>query len=191
MSAPDLPVVTMASRAAWFTWLEEQHASSDGCWLLIAKKDSAVATVTYLEAVEGALCFGWIDGQRATADEPYYRQRFTPRRRGSRWSRINRDRATALSASGEMRPAGLAEVAAAKDDGRWDAAYEGQATAAVPPDLQAALDADPVAAAFFAGLTGANRYAILYRIQDAKRPETRAARIEKYVAMCHEGTTLH
>ena len=188
---PELPVVTVNSRAEWFRWLAEHGTSEPGCWLRMAKKGTGVPTLTWDEAVEGALCHGWIDGQRAAEDGTYFRQRFTPRRRGSRWSRINTDRATALTASGEMTAAGLREIEEAKADGRWAAAYEGQATATVPDDLRAALDADPVAAAFFETLTGANRFAILYRVQEAKRPETRAARIATFVTMCREGQTVH
>jgi uncharacterized protein YdeI (YjbR/CyaY-like superfamily) len=147
--------------------------------------------VTVAEAVEVALCFGWIDGQVARHDADWFLQRYTPRRRQSRWSRINRERALALIAAGRMRSAGLAQVEAARADGRWEAAYAGQRTATVPDDLRAALDANPAAAAFFATLRGANRYAILYRVQDAKRPETRARRIDRFVAMLARGETLH
>jgi uncharacterized protein YdeI (YjbR/CyaY-like superfamily) len=189
--ADELPTLAFASEALWEAWLEREHARADGVWLKIAKKGSGIATVTHAEALEVALCFGWIDGQRAAHDERFFLQRFTPRRSRSRWSRINRDKATALIAAGRMQPAGLREVETAQADGRWDAAYEGQRTASVPDDLQAALDANPAAAAFFATLTGANRYAILYRVQDAKRPETRARRIETFVAMLARGETLH
>jgi uncharacterized protein YdeI (YjbR/CyaY-like superfamily) len=147
--------------------------------------------VTYAEAVEAALCHGWIDGQKAKLDDARWLQRFTPRKRGSRWSRINRDKAEALIAAGRMRPAGLREIEAARADGRWDAAYDGQRTATVPEDLQRALDADPAARAAFDDLNSVNRYAILYRVQDAKRPETRARRIAQFTAMLARGEKLH
>jgi uncharacterized protein YdeI (YjbR/CyaY-like superfamily) len=189
--ADDLPILPFESAAAWEAWLEAEHASAAGVWLKIAKKGSGVPTVSYEEAVERALCFGWIDGQMRRFDERFYVQRFTPRRRASRWSKINREKAEALIAAGRMRPAGLAQVEAAQADGRWDAAYDGASAATVPDDLQAALDANPKAAAFFATLKGSNRYAILYRVGDAKRPETRAKRIEQFVAMLARGETLH
>ncbi|HEX7290026.1 MAG TPA: YdeI/OmpD-associated family protein [Conexibacter sp.] len=191
MPPDELPVLSFASAEAWETWLEREHASAPGVWLQIAKKDSGSASVTVAEAVAGALCFGWIDGQVAKHDADWFRQRYTPRRSQSRWSRINRERALALIAAGRMRPAGLAQVEAARADGRWEAAYAGASSATVPPDLQAALDANPAAAAFFATLRGANRYAILYRVQDARRPATRAARIDRFVAMLARGETLH
>ena len=138
-----------------------------------------------------ALCYGWIDGQVSRLDETYYLQRFTPRTKRSKWSRINREHIARLTQEGRMQPAGLAAVEAAKADGRWDAAYDSPSTATVPDDLQAELDANPKAAAFFATLSSANRYAILYQIHDAKRPETRARRIAKYVAMCERGEKVH
>jgi uncharacterized protein YdeI (YjbR/CyaY-like superfamily) len=191
MPADDLPILPFASGAAWEAWLGREHAQATGLWLKIAKRDSGLATVTYAEALDAALCFGWIDGQKRAFDATWFLQRFTPRRRGSRWSRINTRHAERLIASGRMRPAGLAQVEAARADGRWAAAYEGQRGATVPDDLQAALDANPAAAAFFATLRGANRYAVLYRVQDAKRPATRARRIDRFVAMLARGETLH
>jgi uncharacterized protein YdeI (YjbR/CyaY-like superfamily) len=187
----DLPVLELDSQAAWSAWLEKNHADSQGVWLKFAKKGSGVATVTYAEAVEEALCYGWIDGQAAGHDETFYLQRFTPRRRRSKWSLINRNKAERLIAEGRMKPAGLAQVEAAKGDGRWDAAYPSPSAATVPDDLQAALDQNPKAKAFFEALTGQNRYAVLYRIRDAKRPETRAKRIAEYVAMLAQGRTFH
>jgi uncharacterized protein YdeI (YjbR/CyaY-like superfamily) len=186
-----LPTVSFASRAEWAAWLAEHHDDLDGVWLTFAKKGSGIESVAYAEAVEVALCYGWIDGQAAAGDDAHWRQRFTPRRARSRWSKINRDRATALIERGEMQPAGLREIERAKADGRWEAAYDGARSATVPEDLQAALDADGRAREFFATLDSANRYAILYRVQDAKRPETRARRIEKYVAMLREHRKLH
>jgi uncharacterized protein YdeI (YjbR/CyaY-like superfamily) len=186
-----LPTIAFASREELAAWLADHHDDADGLWLKFAKKDSGIDSVTYAEAVEVALCYGWIDGQAAAGDDAHWLQRFTPRRARSRWSKINRDRATALIERGEMQPAGMREVERAKADGRWEAAYDGARTITVPDDLQAALDADDRAREFFATLDGANRYAILYRIQDAKKPETRARRIEKYVAMLREHRKIH
>ena len=191
MTERELPVLPFDSREDWRAWLADQHDTSAGVWLKIAKSGSGVASVSYPDAVEVALCFGWIDGQKKPGDHEYWLQRFTPRGPRSRWSRINRDRATALIEAGVMRPAGLREVERAKADGRWDAAYAGQRTATVPDDLRRALDESPAAAEFFATLDSANRYAILYRVQDAKRPETRARRIATFVAMLAEGRKLH
>ncbi len=162
-----------------------------GVWLKIAKAGTGVVTVTYAEALEVALCHGWIDGQRRAFDERFFLTRFTPRRARSRWSRRNRDAAVALIEAGLMAPAGLREVERARADGRWDAAYDGQRAASVPDDLAAALAADPQALTFFEALDSANRYAILYRVHDAKRAETRARRIEQFVTMCREGRTVH
>ncbi|HZU56263.1 MAG TPA: YdeI/OmpD-associated family protein [Actinocrinis sp.] len=188
----DRPILPFASAQLWASWLAEHHADTpDGVWLKIAKKDSGIPTVTYAEALEEALCFGWIDGQKRSFDETWFLQGFTPRRPRSRWSKVNTEKVQELIAAGRMQPAGLREVEAAKADGRWERAYEAQSVAQVPPDLQAAFDANPKAAEFFATLTGANRYAVLYRIHDAKRPQTRAARIEKFVEMLARGETLH
>ena len=179
----DLPIIPFASPGDWEAWLAEHHATSSGLWLKISKKGSGIASVSYAEALDAALCYGWIDGQKGKFDDDYYLQRFTPRRARSKWSKINREKATKLIESGAMKPAGLREVEQAKADGRWDAAYESQSKATVPEDLQRELDKNPEAAAFFETLNSANRYAILYQIQDAKKPETRARRIEKYVTM--------
>jgi uncharacterized protein YdeI (YjbR/CyaY-like superfamily) len=184
-------VLAFESDADWEAWLQEHHATSDGVWVKIAKKASGIPTVAYPEVLEIALCFGWIDGQRKALDDRYFLQRFTPRRARSRWSQVNRDKVAALTKAGRMRPAGLAEVERAKADGRWDAAYASVRTMAVPEDLQRELDARPEAAAFFATLNSQNRYAILYRLHDAKRPETRARRLEQFVAMLEAGETLH
>jgi uncharacterized protein YdeI (YjbR/CyaY-like superfamily) len=185
------PVEAFESRAAWRTWLEAEHARSDGVWLKLAKRGSGHASVTHDEALDVALCFGWIDGQRVGFDDAWFLQRFTPRRRASRWSQRNRDKVLALIEAGEMTPAGHAEIERAKADGRWDAAYPGRAGMTVPDDLQAALDADPAAAAAFAALDRTNRYSILYRVGDAKRPETRARRIATFVAMLAAGEKPH
>src|SRR3989440_3639404 len=190
-SADDLPQIPFASAAEWEKWLEENHAASDGAWIKMAKKGSGIESVRYPEVLDTALCFGWIDGRREALDERFFLQRFTPRRPRSRWSRINRDKAERLIAEGRMRPAGLAEVERAKADGRWEAAYEGQKSSTVPDDLQRELDARPKAKAFFAELNSQNRYAILYRLQDAKKPETRARRLAKFVAMLEAGETIY
>lgn len=187
--ADDLPVLPFASRAAWAAWLEEHHAAQDGVWVKFAKKGSGIPTVTYDEALDVALCYGWIDGLVRRFDPDFYLQRFTPRRKRSKWSKRNREKALALIERGEMRPAGLAEVERARADGRWDAAYDSPSTITVPDDLRAALDATPAAGEAFAKLDAQNRYAILYRIHDAKRPETRTRRIAEFVALLAEGRT--
>ena len=183
---PELPVIPFASHDAWEAWLEVQHKKSDGLWLKIAKKGSGIETVTYGQAVEIALCYGWIDGQVSRFDEDYYLQRFTPRRSRSKWSKINRQKVTELIERGEMKAAGLREVERAKADGRWDAAYDALSTATVPEDLSRELEKNEKARKFFSELNSRNRYVILYQIQDAKRPETRARRIAKFVAMLAE-----
>jgi uncharacterized protein YdeI (YjbR/CyaY-like superfamily) len=194
-SKQDLPIIAFASPAAWEAWLAEQHTTSCGLWLKIAKKDSSVETVvetvTYAEALEVALCYGWIDGQKDKFDGDYWLQRFTPRKPRSKWSKVNRERAEQLITQGRMQPAGLREVEQARADGRWDAAYDGQRTAGIPDDLRQALEQNPKAAEFFASLDSANRYAILYRLQEAKKPETRARRLERYVGMLNEQQKIH
>jgi uncharacterized protein YdeI (YjbR/CyaY-like superfamily) len=177
--------------AAFAAWLDEHHEASDGIWIKFAKKASGIPSVTYKEVLPVALAYGWIDGQVKRIDDDWYRQRWTPRRARSVWSKINRAAAEAMMERGEMKPAGLREVERARADGRWDRAYDSPKTAEVPADLRAALDADPAAAEFFAGLDANNRYAILHRIQNAKKAETRARRIEQFVAMCSRGETLH
>ncbi|HLH23071.1 MAG TPA: YdeI/OmpD-associated family protein [Chloroflexota bacterium] len=190
-SKQGLPIIAFAAPAEWEAWLAAHHATAQGLWLKLAKKDAGVATVSYAEALDVALCYGWIDGQKAAHDERFWLQKFTPRGRRSKWSRVNRDKAEALLAQGRVQPAGLAHIEQARQDGRWDAAYESQSRATVPDDLQQALDANPAAQAFFATLDSANRYAILYRLQDAKRPETRARRLAQFVAMLAAGQKLH
>jgi len=190
--ADDPEVLPFATADDWETWLREHHGTvTEGVWIKFARKASGIPTVTYREALQVALRFGWIDGQARGQDESWYLQRFTPRRARSIWSKRNRDFATALIEAGEMEPAGLREVERAKADGRWDAAYDAPSTATVPDDLQAALDANPAATEFFAGLDRQNRYAILHRVQTAKRPETRARRIEKFVAMLAAGERIY
>src|SRR3954451_11646827 len=186
----EAPQLAFASDAAWEAWLEA-HPDAPGVWVKIAKKGSGIESVRYPEVLETALCFGWIDGRRRALDDTRFLQYFTPRRARSRWSKINRDTAERLIAEGRMRPSGLAEVERAKADGRWEAAYEGQRVIEVPDDLRRELDARPAAAEFFASLNSQNRYAILYRLNDAKRPETRARRLEKFVAMLEAGERIH
>jgi len=190
-SSAEPPVKEFRTRAAWEKWIERHHGDDAGVWMKLAKKGTGVTTVTYAEALEVALCYGWIDAQVKRFDETYYLQRFTPRRARSKWSKINRESATRLIESGTMRPPGLAEVERARGDGRWDAAYDSPAGAAVPDDFERALARNKKAREFFATLSSANRYAILYRIQDAKRPETRTRRITQFVEMLARGETLH
>jgi uncharacterized protein YdeI (YjbR/CyaY-like superfamily) len=188
---PELPIMPFASREAWEAWLAEEHAASDGLWLKIAKKGSGIESVTFAEALDVALCYGWIDSQRAGYDERFFLQRFTPRKPRSKWSQVNREKVAKLIEAGRMKPAGLREVERAKADGRWDAAYEPQSAARVPDDLSLELERNEGAREFFETLNSTNRYAILHRIQDAKKPETRARRIAKYVAMLAEGKKLY
>jgi uncharacterized protein YdeI (YjbR/CyaY-like superfamily) len=179
--AEELPLLTVASSAAWDTWLEAHGATSAGVRLRIARKGSPLVTVSYAEAVEVALCHGWIDSQASRGDDEAYAQRFTPRRSRSPWSEVNRSKALALIAAGRMRPGGLAEVERAQADGRWDRAYAPQSTMAVPDDLRAALDAEPAVAEAFARLKSSDRYSVLWRVAEAKRAETRTRRIATYV----------
>jgi uncharacterized protein YdeI (YjbR/CyaY-like superfamily) len=185
------PVREFRTRAAWARWLEAHHGDDGGVWLKFAKKDTGVTTVTYAEALEVALCYGWIDAQVKRLDEIYYLQRFTPRRARSKWSKLNREAATRLIEAGLMRPSGRAEVERAKADGRWSAAYDSPSTATVPEDLERALRRNKRAREVFATLSASQRYAILYRIHDAKRPETRARRIAQFVDMLARGEKVH
>lgn len=186
------PATSLFKNAKAFeTWLKKHHASADGLWLQIAKRGAAEPSVTYAEAVEIALCWGWIDGQKKGLDDQYFLQRFTPRRARSVWSKVNVEKVAALTAAGRMQAPGLAQVEAAKADGRWARAYDGAKTSVVPDDLQAALDAQPPAKAFFATLNASNRYAVLWRIQTAVKPETRARRIAQLVDMLARGETVH
>jgi uncharacterized protein YdeI (YjbR/CyaY-like superfamily) len=189
--ADGLPIEQLRDPQAWAEWLEANHGDAPGVWLKIAKKGTPYETVTHAQALKLALCFGWIDGQRDGFDEIFFLQRFTPRKAKSKWSQINRSAALELIRTGEMRPAGQAEVDRAKQDGRWEAAYAPQSQATVPDDFAAALAANPPAEQFFETLRGQNRYAFLYRLQDAKKPETRARRITQFVAMLAEGKTFH
>jgi uncharacterized protein YdeI (YjbR/CyaY-like superfamily) len=185
------PIVSFASSREWERWLDEQHAASTGVWIKIAKQHTGIESVRYPEVLESALCFGWIDGRREALDERFFLQRFTPRRPRSRWSKLNRETVERLSAEGRMRPAGLAEVERAKADGRWNAAYESQSRSTVPEDLRRELDSRPQAKAFFEQLDSRNRYAILYRLHDARKPETRARRLAAFVAMLEARETIH
>jgi uncharacterized protein YdeI (YjbR/CyaY-like superfamily) len=187
----DEPTIAFPTVVEATSWFESNHTTASGFWLKIAKGAHAGTTVNYDQVLDIALCFGWIDGQKKPLDDEFWLQRFSPRKARSRWSKRNRGKAEALIEAGQMRPAGVREVEAARADGRWDAAYEGQKSATVPDDLRFALDADPEASAFFETLNGVNRFAILYRIGDAKKPETRAARIAKFVTMCHNHETIH
>jgi uncharacterized protein YdeI (YjbR/CyaY-like superfamily) len=186
-----LPILSFASQKKWEEWLAEHHRTTKGLWLKIAKKSAETKTVNYVEALEGALAYGWIDGQKGPLDEAFWLQKFTPRTPRSKWSKVNRDKAEALIATGRMKPAGLAAVEQARADGRWEAAYDSQSKATVPEDLQKELDANPEAAEFFATLNSVNRYAVLYRIQDARKPETRAQRIEKFIGMLNRREKIH
>ncbi|TQM55195.1 YdeI/OmpD-associated family protein [Humibacillus xanthopallidus] len=188
----ELPALTVADGAAWRAWLHEHHGDSRGVWLTLAKKGADAPTnLTYDAALEEALCHGWIDGQVRGGDERSYRQRFTPRTPRSGWSKRNVGIVGRLTAEGRMHAAGLAAVERAQADGRWDAAYAGPASIEVPTDLAGALDANPAALTMFEKLNGRNRYSVLYRVETAKRPETRRRRIEQLVAMLARGETLH
>jgi len=191
MKSTDLPSLPFTSKKLWANWLAKQHSKSSGVWLKLAKKGSEIPSVTYDEALEVALCYGWIDGQKKGLDEKYWLQKFTPRGPKSIWSKINTGKAEKLIKSGEMKPAGLNAIEAAKKDGRWDAAYESQKNISIPDDFQSALDENPKAKAFFATLNSVNRYAILFRIHNAKRAETRTRRIRQFVDMLESGEKLH
>ena len=187
----ELAPTLFKSAKAFEAWLKKNHATSEGLWLKIAKRGSNEPSVTYPEAVEIALCWGWIDGQKKSLDDQHYLQRFTPRRARSVWSRINVNKVQALIEAGRMQAPGQAQIEAAKADGRWARAYDGARTSTVPEDLQAALDAEPAAKTFFASINASNRYAILWRIQTAARAETRARRLAQLVEMLARGETIH
>ena len=186
------PELIVADATAWLNWLREHHEASDGIWLVLAKKNVTTPTsLSYDEALEEALCHGWIDGQRRGRDEHTFIQRYTPRRPRSLWSKRNVDLVARMETEGRMRPAGRAQVELAKADGRWDKAYDGSRAQEVPPDLAAALAAEPKAQAMFEILTSANRFAVVFRVNDAKRPETRAKRIALYVRQLSRGETIY
>ena len=186
-----LPILLFDEARVFEEWLAAHHPTSKGMWLKIAKKGSATATVSYSQALEIALCHGWIDGQKAPLDEAFWLQRFTPRGAKSKWSKVNREKALGLVKARRMRPAGKAAIDAAKRDGRWERAYDPQSKATVPDDLQAELDKNPVAAAFFASLDRVNRYAVLYRLHGVKKPETRLRRLTQFVDMLNRKEKIH
>lgn len=186
----DLPVKRFRTQAAWEKWLSANHEKAPGVWLEFAKKNSGVASVNYAEALEVALCYGWIDGQTASVDATWYRQRFTPRRPRSKWSQINRERVEKLHAAGRLSPAGIREMEAAQKDGRWAAAYPSSRNMTVPPDLEARLDRDPRARRNFEQLDRQSRFAILYRLLDAKKPETRQRRLDEFVRKLQAGESI-
>lgn len=183
MKPTELPILPFENKKKWADWLTQQHGKSTGLWLKLAKKNSGVASITYEEALDVALCYGWIDGQKGSFDEKYWLQKFTPRGPKSIWSKINTEKADRLIASGEMRPAGLKAIELARQDGRWDAAYASQKSISIPEDFQAALDKNQKARTFFATLKSAERYSFLFRIQTAKKAETRAKRIQQFINM--------
>ena len=185
------PILTLGSQAEWEAWLDAEHAASDGVWVKFAKKGSGVETVVYDEALDVALCYGWIDSQVLRYDERFYLQKFTPRRSRSKWSQINREKIEQLTKRGRMKPAGVEQVELAKADGRWEAAYASPANIEVPDDLKSALEASPKAAESWDELNKSNRFAIVYQLQDAKKPETRARRLEKFVGMLERGERFH
>ena len=184
-------ILAFATAAKFEAWLKKNHATCEGIWLKFAKRDTGVTSIYYPEALDVALCYGWIDSQVAKLDATFYLQRFTPRGPRSKWSKINVTKCDQLNATGRMQPTGQAQIDLARTDGRWADAYDSAKNASVPPDLQAALDKHKKAAAFFATLKGANRYAILYRLRDAKKPETRKKRLDQFVTMLKEGKTMH
>ncbi len=187
----EIPVKLFKSQKDWATWLARYHAKSSGVWLQIARKTGDLKSVSYAEALEVALCYGWIDGQKKALDASAWLQKFTPRGARSIWSKINREKAEALIAGGRMTPSGLAAIEQAKKNGQWDGAYDSHRTAAVPDDLQAELDKNSQAKAFFATLDSTNRYAILFRLQTARKAETRARRIAQFVRMLENHEKLH
>jgi len=187
----DLPTLPFASQKKWASWLAEQHAKSLGIWLKLAKKDSGITSVTYDEALDVALCYGWIDGQKKGFDDKYWLQKFTPRGSKSIWSKINTVKAEKLIASGEMKSAGLKAIELAKRDGRWAAAYESQKNISVPDDFQSVLDKNKKAKDFFATLNSVNRYAILFRIHNAKKAETRVKRIQQFIEMLEKKEKIY
>lgn len=191
-NSPDnLPILPFEQQQDWADWLDQHHAASSGVWLQLAKKASGLPSVLYAEALEVALCYGWIDGQKKSYDDTWWLQKFTRRGPKSIWSKINREKAQQLIASGHMKPAGLKAVEAARQDGRWEAAYDSPAGATVPSDFQAELDKNAAAKAFFATLNSQNRYAILHRIQTAKKAETRTRRIQQFIEMLAKQEKLY
>jgi uncharacterized protein YdeI (YjbR/CyaY-like superfamily) len=190
-AGPEVPIRAFKDAKAWDAWLAKNQGKDAGIWMRIAKKASGTKSITYPEAVEIALCHGWIDGLKRPESATTWLQRFTPRRKRSIWSEINREKAIALIAAGRMKPAGLGEIERAKRDGRWDAAYASPKSATMPADFRKELDRHPKAKAFFKAISRTNSYAIMWRIQTAKRPETRARRIQTYIEMLEKGATIH
>ncbi len=186
-----LPTISFATQQDWEAWLNEHHTDTKGLWLKIAKKETGIPSVSYPEALESALCYGWIDGQKASCDDKYWLQKFTPRSPKSMWSKVNCDKATELIATARMQPAGLRQVQLARADGRWDLAYESQSKITIPDDFQRELDNNQQAKEFFNTLNSVNRYAILRRIQISKKPETRTARIQKFIDMLSKHQKLY
>jgi uncharacterized protein YdeI (YjbR/CyaY-like superfamily) len=190
-ASKEAPIKFFADNKDWATWLEQNHEASSGIWLRLTKKSPSKKSLTYAEALEEALCYGWIDGQKKSYDDSSWLQKFTPRRPKSIWSKINRTKVEELTKTGRMKPAGLREIEKAKQDGRWAQAYDSQKVATVPGDFQARLNKNQKAKEFFATLNSANRYAILFRIQTAKKAETRARRIEQFIEMLERNEKLH
>ena len=190
-NSDNIPIISFETQQGWEAWLKEHHAEKKGIWLKIAKKEASTPSVSYAEALDSALCYGWIDGQKAAFDDKYWLQKFTPRTAKSIWSKVNCNKAEALIAEGRMQPAGLRQVEQAKSDGRWERAYESQSKITIPDDFQNALDNNPKAKDFFNTLDSANRYAFLFRIQAAKKPETRSAKIQKFVEMLNQQQKLY
>lgn len=190
MKSTDIPTLPFDSKKKWTDWLARQHGKSAGLWLKLAKKDSGIPSITYEEALDVALCYGWIDGQKKSFDNQYWLQKFTPRGARSIWSKINTEKAKRLIASGEMKPAGLKAVEAAKADGRWEAAYASQKNISIPSDFQAALDKNKKAKVFFARLKSAERYSFLFRLHQTKKPETRARKIQEFIELLEGGETI-
>ncbi len=189
--AETLPIISFETQQGWERWLTEHHTDTDGLWLKIAKKEAGISSVNYAEALESAICYGWIDGQKASFDDKYWLQKFTQRRAKSIWSKVNCTKALALIAEGRMQPAGIRQVELAQADGRWESAYESQSKITIPDDFQKELDNNPKAQEFFTTLNSVNRYAILFRIQTAKKPETRSARISTFIEMLSNNQKLH
>ncbi len=187
----NLPILPFETQTAWEAWLMEHHQIAKGIWLKIAKKEAGIPSVSYPEALEGAICFGWIDGQKASLDDKFWLQKFSPRGPRSVWSKINCANALKLIEQGRMQPAGLEQVNLARADGRWEAAYDSQSKITIPPDFQSELDKNPKAKEFFETINSQNRYSILWRIQTAKKPETRLARIQKYIEMLSDKQTIY
>jgi uncharacterized protein YdeI (YjbR/CyaY-like superfamily) len=186
-----LSIMSFETQQDWEKWLAEHHADTEGIWLKLAKKETGIPSVNYSEALDSAICYGWIDGQKASFDDRYWLQKFTPRRPKSIWSKANCEKATALIVEGRIQPAGLRQIELAKADGRWDRAYESQSRITIPADFQSELDKNQHAKDFFSTLDSTNRYAILFRIHTAKKPETRSARIQKFIEMLSKNQTIH